>query len=77
MSTTIRATFDGEVFRPIDPIPLAPNTEVTITIETPGEAEPRPASFLDTALSLNLEGPTDLSERLHDYLHGDKVPGDG
>ena len=33
MSTTIKAVFDGEVLRPHEPIPLPPDTEVTVTIE--------------------------------------------
>ena len=41
-----------------------------VTIET-SEAEPeKTLSFLDTAASLNLEGPSDWSERFEDYLHG-------
>jgi hypothetical protein len=31
-----------------------------------------PSSFLDTALSLNLDGPPDWSARLHEYLYGDE-----
>jgi Protein of unknown function DUF104 len=33
MSTTIEATFDGQVFRPTSLVPLAPNTTVRLTIE--------------------------------------------
>ena len=32
----------------------------------------KPGSFLDTALTLRLEGPPDWSENLDDYLYGDK-----
>ncbi len=56
MSTTIEATFDGKVFLPSGPVELPPNTVVRITVETMAEM---PKSFLDTALSLNLEGPPD------------------
>jgi len=34
MSTTIEATYDGQVFRPTSLVPLAPNTTVRLTIET-------------------------------------------
>jgi hypothetical protein len=65
MIITIKATFDGKVLRPIEPLPLQPNTEVTITIETlEEEAADAPSSFLETALSLSLEGPPDWSARL-------------
>lgn len=71
MTTTLYATFDGEVLRPDLPVPLAPNTRVRVTIEAT-ETEPvQPTSFLRTAESLNLEGPADWSERLDDYLYGE------
>jgi hypothetical protein len=74
MSTTIHATFDGEVLRPEEPIALAPNTRVKITIE-PEEEAPRPksGSFLKAIRSLRVEGPSDWSERLEDYLYGGLV----
>jgi hypothetical protein len=75
----IHATFDGQVFRPDEPLTLPPNTRVTITITTEKqETEPRGGgrSFLDVARSLKLEGlPPDYSENLDDYLyHGKKFP---
>ncbi len=33
MSTTIEATYDGQVFRPVGPVLLEPNTSVRLTIE--------------------------------------------
>ena len=33
MSTTIDAKFDGEVFRPIGPVSLPPDTNVRLTVE--------------------------------------------
>lgn len=73
MTTTIYLTFDGEVFLPDQPVPLAPNTRVRAVLET-DEYDQRPRkSFLDTAESLRLEGPADWSTRLDDYLYGDRV----
>ena len=70
MTRTMTATFDGEVLRPDEPVDLEPNTKVRITIET-SEPEPeKTMSFLDAAASLNLEGPSDWSERFKDYLYG-------
>jgi len=42
MSTTIEATYDGQVFRPAGPVLLKPNTPVRLTIEalSPGVGEP-------------------------------------
>ncbi len=72
MATTIEATFDGQVFRPTGPVFLPPNTTVRITVEPlPG----KPASFLRTARSLNLEGPPDWATNLDAYLHGEGTGG--
>ena len=69
MSQTLDATFDGAVFRPDQPIELEPNTRVRITIEPAIESEERSESFLRVARSLNLDGPSDWSSRLDDYLY--------
>lgn len=34
MSTTVEATYDGQVFRPTSLVPLEPNTTVRLTIES-------------------------------------------
>lgn len=70
MSKTLEAVFDGEVLRPDEPIELEPNTRVRLTIESVETSEKQPKSFLRTALSLNLQGPADWSERLDEYLYG-------
>jgi hypothetical protein len=78
MSTTLYAMFDGEVLRPDQPLPFAPNTRVRLTVEEEEEsAEQRPASFLRTARSLNVDGPPDWSTRLDDYLYGEESDRDG
>lgn len=64
MTKTLEAVFDGEVFRPDEPLDLAPDTRVRLTVETSDEPQTQPASFLRTARALNLEGPSDWSERL-------------
>jgi hypothetical protein len=72
MATTIEATFDGQVFRPAGPISLPPNTTVRLTVEPLPD---KPASFLRTAQSLNLEGPPDWARNLGAYLDGEVTPG--
>lgn len=54
MPTTIQATFDGHMFRPVGPISLPANTSVRLTVEPLPDQS---ISFLRTAQSLNLEGP--------------------
>jgi hypothetical protein len=75
MVKTIEAMFDGTVFLPTEPIQIEPNTRVRITVETPAPAAEEPASFLDTARSLNLKGPRDWSANFHKYLYGEDVGG--
>ncbi|HEX9991138.1 MAG TPA: antitoxin family protein [Chloroflexia bacterium] len=70
MVTTIEAMFDGEVLRPEEPLTLEPNTRVRITIETLPLNGDKQMSFLDTARSLNLEGPPDWSANVDKYLYG-------
>ncbi|HEV7797532.1 MAG TPA: antitoxin family protein, partial [Pyrinomonadaceae bacterium] len=57
MTKTLEATYDGEVLRPDEPLELDANTRVKITIETQENRPGNGMSFLDTARSLNLEGP--------------------
>ncbi|MEO8434676.1 MAG: antitoxin family protein [Pyrinomonadaceae bacterium] len=70
MSKMIEATFDGKVLRVDEPLDFEPNTRVWVTIEPMAQPMNGTESFLDTALSLNLEGPPDWSARVDDYLHG-------
>ena len=78
MGKVIEALFDGTVFRPAEPLTLEPNTRVWIVIETalPVVTNTSP-SFLRTARSLNLEGPSDWSTNLENYLYGDRTQDEG
>ncbi len=68
MTNKVEALYDGKVFRPTEPIALAPNTRVRITIESLPPAEREAPSFLRTARALELEGPPDWSENVDAYL---------
>ena len=70
MVKTLYAIFDGKVLRPDESIELEPNTRVRITIDTEDEPQTKRKSFLQTARSLKLKGPSDWSSRLEDYLYG-------
>ena len=70
MIKTFEAVFDGEVLRPQEPLALQPNTRVRITIETTATSETKPQSFLKTARALNLQGPSDWSSKIEEYLYG-------
>ena len=76
MTTTIEAVFDGEVLRPDQPLELKPNTRVTLVVTTPDTSE-RTESFLDTAMSISLEGPADWSENLDRYLYESRLATNG
>ncbi|PQV62520.1 hypothetical protein B1R32_1307 [Abditibacterium utsteinense] len=72
MTQTLEATFDGLVLRPDEPLELAPNTRVRLTVETVTSTKNQEkSSFLRTARNLNLEGPRDWSENLDSYLYDD------
>lgn len=70
MVRTIAAIYDGQVLRLEEPLDFVANTRVLVTIRSEDEAPVQSASFLDTARKLNLEGPSDWSERFEDYLYG-------
>ena len=70
MTKPIYLTFDGEVFRPEEPVDLEPGTRVRATIELMATGTHRPGAFFATARELNLDGPTDWSNRLEEYLYG-------
>lgn len=81
--TRVPATYDGEVLRPDEPLPLPPNTRVVLTVDaSPDVAAPKengdgePGSFFRTARSLNLDGPPDWSTRFDEYLNGERMKGD-
>lgn len=84
MELTFEATFDGEVFRPNEKVDLEPDTKVKVTVEEPKDEKKlklvempkkgkgEPYAFLKYARSLNLDGPSDFSKNLDDYLYGGK-----
>lgn len=86
MTTTIDATFDGEVFRPTQPVALEPNTPVKLTVETAVPAKTaeevsaekgKPYSFFEVARSLKItDGPPDWSANIDKYLYGEQLHGE-
>lgn len=70
MSQTLEATFDGQVFRPVQPVELEPDTQVEIIVTVKISPDEKSKSFLRTARSLKLKGPKDFSSRIDDYLYG-------
>ena len=71
MSQTLEATFDGQVFRPVQTVDLQPDTQVELIVTVKAASEEKPKSFLRTARSLKLQGPKDWSSRIDDYLYGE------
>ena len=70
MRFMLNAIFDGKVLQPEEDIDLKPNTRVRIIIESAEPEKKKTLSFLNTARSLELDGPSDWSARLEDYLYG-------
>lgn len=69
MSQTLEATFDGQVFRPVQAVDLEPDTRVELVVTVKVLPEEKSKSFLRTARALKLKGPKDFSSRLDDYLY--------
>ncbi|MEH2405493.1 hypothetical protein [Nostoc sp.] len=69
MLEKITAVFNGKVFYPAEPIALPINTHVRISIEILPPGEHETVSFLQTARSLNLDGPSDWSTNINKYLY--------
>jgi len=67
MIKSIEAVFDGKLLRPKDALTLEPNTRVRITIEPVEVTTEKVVSFLDTAISLNLDGPPDWAANIDTY----------
>lgn len=72
MVKEIEALYDGLVFRPTEKLNLKLNTRAKLLVEFELSDEASPVSFLDTALSLKLDGPPDWSSRIEDYLNGER-----
>ena len=70
MGQVIEAIYDGAVFRPTVPVTLKPNTRVRVTVARDVGTSAPVISFLDTASSINLDGPTDWAANIEDYLYG-------
>ena len=70
MTQTVHALYDGKVLKPEGPLDLKPNVRVRITIDDLEEKKTQKCSFLDTARSLKLEGPSDWSIRFVEGFRG-------
>lgn len=84
MDKILDATFDGEVFRPDEPVDLASNTKVKIIVEDdeepndlklvemPKKGKGEPYAFLKYLDSVSIDAPPDYAENLDEYLYGGK-----
>lgn len=70
MTQTVDGVFDGSVLKPETALALEPNTRVRITVEPIPPAKTAPASFLETARSLRLDGPPDWATNFDKCLCG-------
>jgi predicted DNA-binding antitoxin AbrB/MazE fold protein len=83
MEKIVEATYDGEVFRPDEPVDLEPNTKAKIIIEGEEEKPKKPKliarkgkgepyAFLKYARSASIDAPPDFASNIDDYLYGGK-----
>lgn len=75
---TVSMVYDGEVFRPVEPVDLPPNTRGRVTIGDQGEEQPPAAPprtvqrILERARALDL--PADLAAHYDHCLYGTPQP---
>jgi hypothetical protein len=73
MTRTITVVFDGEVFRPREPVDLPADTEYQLTVDEPAsgsEAEAMPEVFRRILGRARDLGVGDLAEQHDHYLYG-------
>lgn len=71
MGRTLTVVFDGEVFRPTEPVDLPANTEYQITIADGAPAPSEDEFPLTRFLDLSIEsGRGDFAEQHDHYLYG-------
>jgi hypothetical protein len=72
MEKTLTVVYDGEVFRPVGPVDLEPNTSCVITIvsRTPHGAESETAWDVLDDMTGTQDGPEDWSSEHDHYLYG-------
>jgi hypothetical protein len=73
MTVTMDATFDGKAIVTDEPLGLPANTRVRVTVAGPISENGNPMSFIETALSMNLDGPEDWSENFEQYLAAERA----
>jgi len=82
MIKTLEAIYDGKALQLKEPLGVPPGTSLRVAVETEPETElistvdREPYCFFRFAASLNLKGPPDSSERLHERLYGEGARGD-
>ncbi|MEK7249740.1 MAG: hypothetical protein AAB209_04880 [Bacteroidota bacterium] len=67
-----KAIYDGKALQFTEPVELKPNTEVNVILEVPDSPDGKEYAFFETALSMDLQGPSDWSTRFEEYLHTEK-----
>lgn len=72
MGKIVHVTFDGKNLVPEEILQLPVNARFTVEIPQADPPGGKKGSWMEIAASANLEGPGDLSERLDDYLYGEK-----
>ncbi len=70
MVQTIEAIFDGQVFRPADPLDLPSDTRCRLTVETLPVAGSGDVWSLLAQAAGSIEAPADWADQHDHYLYG-------
>lgn len=69
MQRIITVIYDGEVFRPTEPVDLAPNTKGVAILHADSASDDYPLLRL-AELAKDMDLPSDLAEQHDHYLYG-------
>jgi len=70
MTHIVAGTYDGHAMQFDEPLPYPANTRLVAALEQETPSFQNGRSWAARARELKLQGPTDLSVRLHEYLYG-------
>lgn len=72
MTQTLKAFYDGQVFKPEEPVNIPPHTSVELLVHSVQKEKKAGRSFFKEIAALNLRGPSDWSEHFEEYLTGER-----
>lgn len=70
MGRALHVVFDGEVFKPLEPVDLKPNTHCVVRVEEEEQSVEKDVWDVLSELAGTVEAPEDWAEEHDHYLYG-------